>query len=234
VPGPGARGRAAQDARDPQAGANESAPDAAELADDRGRGPGSRRVVPERGGKKANITPTPTIRPGGAPIKRPGHGTYEVDRPPIFLVKGRRTGRVRCFVRKSSGAQSCLGVVAACVGGGAAKEVALNTDEWGGYARVESKIGIAHRTVRHGRDENGRREWARDDDGDGTREVHCNGCEGVGAPLRPFLRAFRGVHKKHLAEYVATFETMTNAKRITGEILRRMCFFQEPSQSEET
>jgi transposase len=111
-------------------------------------------------------------------------------------------------------------VVAASVG---AEAMVLNTDEWGGYARVESRIGIAHSTVRHGRDEQGRREWARDDDGDGIREVHCNGCEGVGAPLRTFLRVFRGVHKKHLGEYVASFETMTNAKRITGEILRLLC-----------
>ena len=120
------------------------------------------------------------------------------------------------------------------MGTGAKEVVVLNTDEWGGYARVESRIGIAHRTVRHGRDEDGHREWARDDDGDGIREVHCNGCEGAGAPLRTFLRVFRGVHKKHLADYVATFETMTNAKRITSEILQRMCFTQEASQSEET
>lgn len=110
----------------------------------------------------------------------------------------------------------------------------LNTDEWSGYGRVESSIGISHRTVRHGYDEDGRREWARDDDGDGVREVHCNGCEGGGAALRTFLRVFRGVHKEHLAEYMATFETMTNVERITGEILRRMCFVGKSAQPEKT
>jgi hypothetical protein len=35
------------------------------------------------------------------------------------------------------------------------------------------------------------REWARDDNGDGVREVHCNTLEG----LRNFLRPFRGVNK---------------------------------------
>ena len=138
---------------------------------------------------------------------------------------------MRCFVRNSSGTQSCLEVVAGCVG---LWTSVLNTDEWSGYARVESSIGISHRTVRHSYDEEGRREWARDDDGDGVREVHCNGCEGSGAALRTFLRVFRGVHKEHLAEYVATFETMTNAKRITGEILRRMCFGQANAPSEKT
>jgi hypothetical protein len=110
----------------------------------------------------------------------------------------------------------------------------LNTDEWGGYAQVKSSLGINHRTVRHGYNAGGRREWARDDDGDGIREVHCNGCEGTGAELRTFLRVFRGVHKEHPAEYVAAFETITNVKRITGEIIRRMCFVQGPLQPEKT
>jgi transposase len=91
-------------------------------------------------------------------------------------------------------------VAAGCVG--LATSV-LNTDECSGYARVESNIRITHRTVRHSYEQDGRREWACDDDGDGVREVHCNGCEGAGAPLRTFLRALRGVHKEHLAEYVA-------------------------------
>jgi hypothetical protein len=40
------------------------------------------------------------------------------------------------------------------------------------------------------------RAWARDDNSDGQREVHCNTCEGAGAALRTYLRAFRGVHKQ--------------------------------------
>ena len=58
-------------------------------------------------------------------------------------------------------------------------------------------------------------EWARDDDGDGRREVHCNTCEGAGAALRTYLRAFRGVHKQYLHLYVATYEAMVNTKRVT-------------------
>ena len=110
----------------------------------------------------------------------------------------------------------------------------LNTDEWSGYARVEASLRITHRTVRHGYDADGRREWARDDDGDGIREVHCNGCEGSGAALRTFLRVFQGVHKEYLAEYMAAFETITNTRLITDEILQRMCFVQGPAQSEKT
>ena len=66
------------------------------------------------------------------------------------------------------------------------------------------------------------------------REVHCNGCEGAGTGLRNYLRVFRGVHKKYLDHYVATYETMTNAKQFTAAILQRMCFSPLDSQSKDT
>ena len=64
----------------------------------------------------------------------------------------------------------------------------------------------------------------RDDDGDGVREVHCNSCEGAGTGLRTFQRTFQGVHKYYLADYVAAYETMPNAKRMTPAVVRRICF----------
>jgi transposase len=90
----------------------------------------------------------------------------------------------------------------------------LYTDEWQSYRASHP----AHATVRHGV-----HEWARDDDGDGRREVHCNSCEGAGAALRTYLRAFRGVHKRYLHLYVATYEAMINTKRVTPELIQRMC-----------
>jgi hypothetical protein len=89
----------------------------------------------------------------------------------------------------------------------------LYTDEW----QSDHGSHPAHATVRHGV-----HEWARDDDGDDRREVHCNSCEGAGTALRTCLRAFRGVHKQYLHLYVATYEAMVNAKRITPELIRRM------------
>jgi len=91
---------------------------------------------------------------------------------------------------------------------------------------VEAKLKLAHGSVRHGE-----KEWARDDNGDGVREVHCNTCEGAGAGLRTHLRAFRGVHKYYLADYVATYETMVNAKRITPTVVQRMCRQPHPMHS---
>jgi hypothetical protein len=76
----------------------------------------------------------------------------------------------------------------------------------------------AHTTICHGV-----HEWARDDDGEGRRDVHCHTCEGAGAALRTYLRVFRGVHKQYLHLYVATYEALVNAKRVTPDLIRRMC-----------
>ena len=53
-------------------------------------------------------------------------------------------------------------------------------DEWSGYNQLPH-TGRGHATVCH---TPGEREWARDDDGDGIREVHDNTLEGLWAALR--------------------------------------------------
>jgi transposase-like protein len=65
-------------------------------------------------------------------------------------------------------------------------------------------------------------EYARDDDGDGIREVHCNTSEGIWTGLRNFLRPFRGVSKKYLDQYVAIFEWSHNIKTVTQAFLSAM------------
>jgi hypothetical protein len=62
-------------------------------------------------------------------------------------------------------------------------------EEWQGYGGSKR----AHFTVCHGV-----KEWARDDDGEGIREVHTNTIEGWWTAVRNFLRPFRGVHQKYL------------------------------------
>ena len=93
---------------------------------------------------------------------------------------------------------------------------ALYTDEWVGCSRL-AELGRSHATVDHSA-----REWARDDDGDGVREVHCNTAEGTWTGLRNFLRPFRGASKWYLAGYVAMFEWSNNLKRATDPFLRRL------------
>ena len=87
------------------------------------------------------------------------------------------------------------------------------TDEWRGYNQVER----TRRTVCHSQ-----REWARDDDGDGVREVHTNTIEGLWTTARNFLRPFRGVHKAYLKNYLAMCEHRINRKRINQEFIAQL------------
>jgi transposase len=158
---------------------------------------------------------TPHRDPGDPPRrranKRRGHGTYANDRPPIIGIISRETGEQRFWVCDHADRHTCADLIAENV---PLESTILYTDEWQSYHGSHP----AHATVRHGS-----REWARDDDGDGRREVHSNACEGAGAALRTYLRDFRGVHKQYLHCYVATYEAMINAKRVTPILIQRMC-----------
>ncbi len=77
-----------------------------------------------------------------------------------------------------------------------------------------------HVTVCH---KPGKRVWARDDDGDGIREVHSNTIEGLWTGLRNFLRPFRGVNKIYLQQYVAIHEWAHNIKEVTIQFLQILC-----------
>jgi transposase len=134
--------------------------------------------------------------------KRRGHGSYENDRPPIVGTVGRESGQVRLRVIEHTDKETLVPHVHRYT----PSEATVYTDEWRAYERVDP----AHRTVRHGE-----KEWARDDDEDGIREVHVNTIEGLWTTLRNFLRGFRGVHKKYLGGYVAMCEFAINLKRIT-------------------
>jgi len=126
-------------------------------------------------------------------------------------VISRETGEQRFWVCDHADTRTCAALIAENI---RVDSTWLYTDEWQSYQGSHP----CHATVRHGV-----HEWARDDDGDGQREVHCNSCEGAGAALRTYLRAFRGVHKQYLHLYVATYEAMVNTKWVTPELIHRMC-----------
>ena len=71
-------------------------------------------------------------------------------------------------------------------------------------------------------------EWARDDDGDGIREVHVNSVEGLWTDVRNFLRPFKGVHKKYLAGYVAFAEFKRNLKAISPTFIASIVALHNP------
>jgi transposase-like protein len=159
---------------------------------------------------------TPHLDPEDPPRrranKRRGRGTMANDRPPIQGVVGRDSGQILLTVCDDTTQDTIQPEVEAKTMEGSA----FYSDESPAYNNVEAS-GRKHGTVCHSK-----HEYARDDDGDGIREVHCNTMEGIWTGLRNFLRPFRGVHKKYLAQYVAMFEWAHNLKYITNDFLRIM------------
>lgn len=153
-------------------------------------------------GKKGEPHRDPSDPPRRRANQRRGRGTYANDRPPIVGTVGRETGQVRLRVVFDTTQQT----LEAHVHRFTHTETHLYTDEDQGYNHV---IRLRS-TVCHSQGE-----WARDDDGDGFREVHVNTAEGLWTDVRNFLRTFKGVHKKYLSGYVALCEFKRNLKSIS-------------------
>jgi len=166
----------------------------------------------QNAGEKGAPHPDPDDPPRRRANKRRGIGTMENDRPPVAGIVGRETGQARltvCNDTKQSTIQPALE-------NAVRPDAVLNTDESSAYEGI-GETGRTHVTVCHSAGER-----ARDDDGDGVREVHDNTMEGMWTGLRNFLRPFRGVHKKYLGLYVAMFEWEYNLKRVTDDFLRAL------------
>jgi transposase len=166
----------------------------------------------QNAGEKGEKHTDPADPPRYRANNRPGAGTMENDRPPILGVVGRDTGHIRLTL--SDNTQQAT--IQPQVENDTQPTTTLYTDESSAYNHI-ADTGRGHATVCHSR-----REYARDDDGDGVREVHCNTMEGIWTGLRNFLRPFRGVHKKYLAAYTAMFEWAHNIKRVTADFIRTL------------
>ena len=140
---------------------------------------------------------------------RRGHGTYANDRPPVIGTVGRESGQVRLRVAKRTDKRTLHKHVHTFT----RRQAHSNTDEWRSY----NGLARSHSTVCHGK-----REWARDDDGDGINEVHVNTIEGLWTSTRNFLRPFRGVHKKNLQNYLAICEFKINQKRVSPAFIAQL------------
>jgi transposase-like protein len=134
--------------------------------------------------------------------KRRGRGTFANDRPPVVGTIGRDSGQVRLRVVADTKQMTLCKHVQRFTQPG----TQVYTDEYDSYNTVDRpRSMVAH----------GHKEWARDDNGDGIREVHTNTTEGMWSGLRTFLRVFRGVSKHFLSGYVAIHEFRVNLKRVS-------------------
>ncbi len=166
----------------------------------------------QNAGEKGSQHTDPDDPPRRRANKRKGRGTFENDRPPVLGIVGRDTDQIRLEVCDNVQKSTIQPVVVDTT----QKDAQVYTDESTAYANL-SETGRQHASVQHSQGE-----WARDDNGDGVREVHCNTLEGIWTGLRNFLRPFRGVHKKYLAIYVVMFEWSYNLKQVTGNFLRAL------------
>lgn len=144
-------------------------------------------VMYQDAGEKGVPHPDPEDPPRQRANKVRGHGTMDNDRPPVLGVVGRETDQIRLDVVEHSYQDTLDKSVVDTTKPGAM----VNTDEWAGYNR-RPELDRGRAAVCHAP---GRREWARDDDGEGVRKVHNNTLEGFWTGLRNFLRPFRGVNK---------------------------------------
>jgi transposase-like protein len=163
-------------------------------------------------GKKGKPHTNPDDPPRRRANKQRGHGTFATDRPPVLGAVGRETGVAQLWVAARVDSATVRDFIERTT----RRDVLLYSDEWSGYAWVASS-GRGHATVCHTA-----REWARDDDGDGLREVHNNTLEGLWTGLRNFLRPFRGVSKWFLDEYVGIFQWIHTIKGVTSDFIRAL------------
>jgi len=162
-------------------------------------------------GKKGVPHTNPADPPRRRANKAVGHGTWNTDRPPLPGVVGRSSHRLFLRVGRRNWASELVDqtVVPRTKPG-----TMVYTDEWAAYRSLNA-AERRHAAVSHNQGE-----WARDDDGDGKREVHCNTLEGIWTGLRNFLRPFRGVTKVYLEQYVKVFEWAYRLKSVTEDYLR--------------
>ncbi len=156
-------------------------------------------------GKEGVPRPDPEDPPRRRADARPGHGTWENDRPPVRGVVGRESGAIRLSVTERSDGET-LDTAVRRAGG---PLVAVDTDEGCG-SNGSPEMGRSRAAACHVAGE-----WARDDDGDGIREVQVNTPEGLWTGPRNFLRPCRGVSTVYLYRYVAMFEWGYNVTRVT-------------------
>jgi transposase-like protein len=133
-----------------------------------------------------------------------GRGTYEGDKPPLFILADRATGD-RYVIPAKTADESTIRLLLA----GQQESLTVYTDGFRAYDPLNQDDAFDREYVVHGDGEYV--------DGD----VHINTCESHGSLLRPWLSPHRGVSKDKLTPYVRAFQLRHQVYRKSGrEALR--------------
>jgi transposase-like protein len=128
-------------------------------------------------------------------LKRRGRGTWDEDKPPIFILVERGGGED--YVPSSDVSGDTADKI---IGRRASKGSTVYTDCFASYSGL-SEAGYRHETVNHSTGE-----YAKG-------EAHVNGCENRGSLVRPWLACHRGVCKDNLRVYMMAFKICRNSRR---------------------
>jgi len=136
-----------------------------------------------------------------------GQGTWDHDRPPLAGGVGRESGAMRWAVCPHRERQTRPPGVADRTRAPAT----VSTDAWPADDHWPH-TGRGPARVSH---TPGHREWARDDEGDGVRDVPCQTMAGRWTGLRHVWRPCRGVHQESLGQDTAVVHVGHHLKEIT-------------------
>ena len=131
-----------------------------------------------------------------------GRGTLAKERPPVFGMM-QRGGQVVINLLANVKQKTIEPLIKDTIIPG----TLIYTDEYSIYARLHV-WGYDHKRVNQGRGE-----FARDEDGDGFCEVHVNTMEGFWSLLRSWLRPHRGISQEKLPLYLGFFEFVHNVRK---------------------
>lgn len=141
--------------------------------------------------------------------KARGRGTAESDRPPIVGLVGRQSDQIHLSVEPNTQQATVMPLIEQQMD----EQDTLFTDEHPAYNALDDS-SYSHASVSHSD-----HEFARHEAGD-LGVVHINSIEGIWTALRNFLRPFRGLHQRYLAQYVALFQVTFNLKQLSLSFLK--------------
>jgi transposase-like protein len=130
-----------------------------------------------------------------------GRGTAAGDKPPVLGLL-QRNGCVSIKMLENVQSETIRPIILQRV----KTNTKVYTDEYVIYHWLSEFY--THQTVNHSQ-----AEYARDQDGDGKREVHVNTMEGFWSLLRSWLRPHRGISQERLPYYLAFFEFIHNIRK---------------------
>ncbi|ELY93703.1 Insertion element protein [Natrialba taiwanensis DSM 12281] len=135
-----------------------------------------------------------------------GRGSYDQDKPPVFMIIDRGTGDRYVIPAKSDDEPTIRLLLA-----NREKEpLTVYTDGFRAYDPLNEDDAFDREYV------------VRDDDEYADENVHANTCESHGSLLRPWFSPHRGISKDKLTQYLRAFQLRRKLLRRPGrEVLKR-------------